>query len=97
MAFRQQRDEWSEFIRQHGEEMRSFGVPDEVLRDRLRFFVFLDHGFDEWGWAKSPHQFFDARSLSDDQIARLAESVAKHFGEQYRVPIASRWQRTGSG
>jgi hypothetical protein len=23
----------------------------------------------------------------------LAQFVAEHFGEQYRIPIASRWQR----
>ncbi len=93
MAFRQRRDEWSDFLRHHAEELRSCGLPDEVLRDRLRFFVFLDHGFDERVWAKSPHAFFDARPLTDEQIGRLAEFVARHFGEHYRVRIASRWQR----
>jgi hypothetical protein len=93
MTFRRQRDEWSEFLRQHAVELRACGVPDEVLRDRLRFLVFLDHGFDQWGWAKSPHAFFDSRVLSDEQVARLAEFVAQHFGEQYRIPISSRWQR----
>ena len=93
MAFRRPRNEWSEFLRRHAEEFRTCGIPDEVSRDRLRFFVFLDHGFDEWGWARNPHACFDARVLSDEQIARLADFVAKRFGEQYRVPIASRWQR----
>lgn len=93
MAFRRRRDDWSEFLRQHAEELRVCGVPDEVSRDRLRLFVFLDHGFDESGWGTSPHAFFDSRILSDDQITRLAQFVAEHFGEQYRIPIASRWQR----
>ncbi len=93
MAFRRQRDEWSEFLRRHAAELRACGVPAEVSRERLRFFVFLDHGFDEWGWASSPHAYFDSRMLSDEQMARLAAFVARHFGEQYRAPIASRWQR----
>jgi hypothetical protein len=93
MAFRQQRDEWREFLRQHVDELRVCGVPNEVSRDRLRFFVFLDNGFDEWGWAKNPHACFDARVLTDEQIARLAEFVTRHFGEEYRVRIGSRWQR----
>ena len=93
MAFRRQKDEWSEFLRHHAEDLRACGIPDEVSRDRLRFFVFLDHGFDEWGWGRSPHAFFDTRVLSDEQIACLAEFVSQHFGEQYRTVIASRWQR----
>jgi hypothetical protein len=93
MAFRRERDDWSDFLRRHGEELRSCGVPDEVSRDRLRFLAFLEHGFDERGWARSPHAFFDARVLTDEQIARLADFVAEQFGEKYRVPIASRWQR----
>jgi hypothetical protein len=93
MAFRRRRDDWSQFLRQHTEELHLCGVPEEVSRDRTRFFVFLDHGYDEWGWAQSPHQCFNSRILSDEQVARLANFVASYFGEQYRVRIASRWQR----
>jgi len=93
MSFRRKRDEWSEFLRRRAKELRGCGVPDEVLRDRLRFFVFLEHGFDQWGWGRNPHNFFDARVLSDEQIARLAYFVARHFGDESRVLIASRWQR----
>lgn len=90
MAFRKARDDWSEFLRQHAEERRACGIPDEVSRVRMRFLVFLNHGFDQWGWARSRHDCFDARVLTDDQVVRLAEFVARHFGEGYRVPIASR-------
>jgi hypothetical protein len=93
MAFRQQRDEWSEFVRQHADELRACGVSQAVFRDRQRFFAFLDHGFDQWGWAKSPHDFFDSQQLADEQIARLADFVAHNFSEEYRVLIGSRWQR----
>jgi hypothetical protein len=93
MAFRQRRDDWSEFLRENAETLRACGIPDEVLRVRVRFFVFLDHGFDQWGWSMNPHTFFHSSLLSDKQIARLACFVAEHFGEQYRVVVASRWQR----
>ncbi len=93
MAFRRQRDDWSDFLRRHAEELSACGVPEEVFRNRIRFFVFLDHGFDEWGWANQPFAFFDSRVLSDEQIACLAKFVARHFGDKYRIPITSRWQR----
>jgi hypothetical protein len=93
MAFRRSKDEWTKFLRRHADELKSCGVPEEVYRDRLRFLIFLDHGFDERGWAENPHAFFSARFLSDEQIARLAKFVASNFGEEYRTLIASRWMR----
>lgn len=92
MAFRRHKDDWKEFLRHHSQELAKTGVPEYVLRDRLRFFVFLDHGFDEHGWGKAPHDFFDSRTLTDDQIMILADLVAHHFGEHYRGRISSRWQ-----
>jgi hypothetical protein len=93
MAFRGRRDEWAKFLRQYGPELRACGLPEHIVADKLRFFVFLDHGFDQWGWARSPHDYFDARVLTDDQIARLAEFVNAHVDSRYRVRVASRWQR----
>jgi hypothetical protein len=46
--------------------------------------VFLEHGFEEWRWSKSPHDCLDARVLSDEQIARPADFVAQHFGDARR-------------
>ena len=66
-------------------------MPDHVTAKKLRFLIFLDHGFDEWGWAESPHAFFDSRVLTDEQINKLADLVATHIDERYRVPISSRW------
>jgi hypothetical protein len=93
MSFRRQKDEWREFLHRHQEELRACGVPHDVWRDQQRLFVFLDHGFDQWGWAENPHACFNSDILTDDQIGRLAAFVAGHFGEQYRVRIASRWMR----
>jgi hypothetical protein len=93
MAFRKVRDDWAEFLRQRAEELIQTGLPESVLRDRQRFFSFLDHGFDQWGWAKSHHDFFDARFLTEAQIEHLADFVARQFGEPYCVLIGSRWQR----
>jgi hypothetical protein len=94
MAFRRRRNEWDGFLERHGAQLRACGLPDRVVADRLRFFVFLDHGFDQWKWAKNPHAFFDARVLTDDQIARLAEIVGRHVDAGYRVLVGSRWQRS---
>ena len=93
MSFRRKRDDWDGFLTRHGAELRACGIPDYVVAKKMRFLVFLDHGYDEWGWAENHHAFFDARALSDVQIARLARLVATHIDERYRVAISSRWQR----
>jgi len=88
MAFRRQRDEWDDFLARHGSELRTCGIPDEVVAGRRRFLVFLDHGYD----AENPHAVFDTSTLSDEQISTLADLVGDHVDERYRVPIRSRWR-----
>ena len=70
----------------NGAELRACGVPDYVTRDRMRFLVFLDHGYDEQGWGE--RQLVDVWSvefLNLEQATRLADFIARHFGEeQYR-------------
>ena len=61
VAFRRRRDEWDDFLKLHAAELDLCGVPDHVLADKQRFFVFLEHGYDERGWAENPHACFDAR------------------------------------
>jgi len=94
VSFRRRRDEWDEFLARHGEELLDCGIPDYILQNRMRFLLFLDHGFDQWDWSKDHHAaFFDSRFLNDDQIARLADVVAIRIDDRYRAPISSRWQR----
>lgn len=94
MAFRRRRDEWDEFLKRHGAELRACGLPDCVVADKMRFLVFLDHGYDDWGRVENHHGFFDASSLTDDQIAQLAEVVGRHIDARYGVSVSTRWQRS---
>lgn len=94
MSFRRHRDAWDDFLKQHGSVLRECGIPDFIVAKKMRFLVFLDHGYDEWGWAENHHAFFDSRTLTDEQISRLAELVGTHIDERYRIPISSRWQRS---
>jgi hypothetical protein len=97
MAFRRRRDEWDEFLSRHGPKLRACGVPAYVVAKQMRFLVFLDHGYDQWGWAENHHAFFDARVLTGEQIARLAELVGRHIDARYAVAVGSRWQRSAWG
>ena len=94
MAFRHKRDEWDDFLSRHSDAVIACGVPAEVISNKMRFLVFLDHGCDEWGWAENPHAFFNSESLTDEQIAALADLVSEHVDDSYRVAISSRWQRS---
>jgi hypothetical protein len=94
MTFRRRRDEWDEFLSRYGSELQACGIPDYVVANKMRFLVFLDHGFDEWGWAENHHAFFDSRVLTDEQVARLAKLVGEHIDPQYGVVVGSRWQRS---
>ena len=97
MTFRRKRDSWSEFVSRHGSELRACGVPEYIFAKKKRFLVFLEHGYDEWGWAENKHAFFDARHLTDEQVARLAELVDRHVDARYAVLVGSRWQRSEWG
>ncbi len=93
MSCRQSRDEWDEFLKKHGSELRDCGIPDDIASDKIRFLVFLDHGYDDWGRHESRYGFFDSAVLTDDQIERLAELVGSQIDERYRIIISTRWQR----
>lgn len=93
MSFRRRRDEWDDFLKQHGSVLRECGIPDYVVAKKMRFLVFLDHGYDEWGLAESRH-VFHPQDLSDEQISRLAELVGTHIDERYGRVISSRWQKS---
>jgi hypothetical protein len=54
MSFRRRRDEWDEFLKRHGPELRACGIPDYVVAKKMRFLVFLDHGYDEGGGPRTP-------------------------------------------
>jgi hypothetical protein len=97
MSFRRKRDEWDEFLKQHGAELRACGVPDFVTRDRMRFLIFLDHGFDEYGWYEArPSTPWSIDILSSEEAGRLAEFIARLFGEeQYRDLLRELRRRTG--
>ena len=90
MAFRRQRDDWDEFLKKHGPELRECGLPDFIVADKMRFLVFLDHGDDEWGLSEG--RAFDARDMPHEQICRLSEIVGQ-IDEHYAAIIASRWNR----
>jgi hypothetical protein len=95
MAYRRHREKWDEFLSRFGLELQQCGIPDYVVAKKMRFLVFLDHGYDEWGCAENHHAFFDARVLTDEQIVRLAELVGRHIDTGYAISVGSRWQRSG--
>jgi hypothetical protein len=98
VSFRRKRDEWDEFLKRHGAELRECGVPGEVTRDRMRFLRFLDHRFDQDGWFESrPCTPWSIDMLTAEQATRLADFIAHHFGEeQYRDLLRELRQRAGA-
>jgi len=96
MSFRRKRDEWDEFLKRHGAELRECGVPDEVTRDRMRFLRFLDHGFDQDGWFESrPCAPWSTDMLSPEQATRLAAFIVRHFGEESYRDLLRELRRMG--
>ena len=93
MSFRRRPDEWADLIRRHRAELLSCGIPEDVFSNRVRFLVFIDHGYDETGWLASPHEAFHSRVLTDDQVSRLARFVTQHIGELEGKLVASRWRQ----
>jgi hypothetical protein len=91
MSFRQKRNEWDEFLKRHGDEIRNCGVPADVVKNETRFYIFLEHGYDEFGWFKNKHAFFSSSILTGEQIVDLAQIVGDHIDEKYRKIIESRW------
>ncbi len=62
MSFRRKRDDWDEFLCRNHNAIALCGVPAIVIRDKVRFLVFLDHGYDEWGGPKTTMRFLTQES-----------------------------------
>jgi hypothetical protein len=92
MTFRRERDALDEFLTQFGEDVVRCGIPEYIVTNKKRFKIFLQDGVDEWEFEDNPNGYFDARHLPDDQIAMLAELVARNLSESYRARITSRWR-----
>jgi hypothetical protein len=89
MSFRRTRDNWDEFLEQFGPELRLCGVPEEITRDRARFLVLLEHGYDDRGrFANRPSQAWSIEFLEPNQASQFADFVSHHFGGQYHNLIA---------
>ena len=93
MSYRKNKNEWSELIRAHRADLRACGIPDFIYESEMRFFAFLDHGYDEYGWAKDQHNCFDSRNLSEEELSRLADFVTRHVDASYEARIRSGWRR----
>jgi hypothetical protein len=94
MAFRRQRDDWDKFVREHMDELLFCGIPREVFSNKRRFLLFLDHGFDQWAWAKNRHaRVFNARDLTDAQVRRLSRLVGDHIDQECGRIIGDVWMR----
>ena len=92
MSFRRSRDNWDVFLDQHADTLQLCGVPKEIVRDKQRFFIFLDHGHDAGGGdPRHAPEIFNSDTLTDSQIAALATFVGDHLDDAYRDLIASRW------
>src|SRR4051794_38257600 len=70
--------------------LRTRGIPRPVAANRLRFRVLLDHAFDQWGWAKTPHAFFATQTPTSEQVAGPAALNVGHFDGRLDVRIGSR-------
>jgi hypothetical protein len=84
MSFRRTRDDWHEFLNRHGSELRECGVPDYIVRDRMRFLGVLEHdGHDDWGRAEThPSSAWSIGFLTSAQSRRLADFIVRHFGAE---------------
>lgn len=91
--FRRKRDVWDDFLSRHGPALRACGIPDFVCANRWRFLAFLDNGFDEWAVAENNLAFFDAATLTDEQLDRLADLLTHHVNTRTGEQVASRWGR----
>ncbi|MBP3959540.1 hypothetical protein J8F10_30215 [Gemmata sp. G18] len=99
MSFRRKRDEWDEFLKQHGSELRACGIPDAITSDRGRFLRFLDHGFDQDGWWTSrPCTPWSISFLTPDEAIRFANFLTRYFGEEAHPHLIRELrQRAGRG
>src|SRR5215469_558727 len=94
MSFRRKRDEWDEFLKRHGPELRVCGVPDSIARDRNRFLQFVLHGCDEDARHHTPRLNPDL--MTPGEAAQLAALILQHLGEEAGWELLPALRRRGA-
>lgn len=79
MSFQQHREktrDWREWVRRNHNRLVDCGIPHDVVADELRWFVFIDHCYDQWsGWSID--------QLSAEQARNLFDFLIDEYGEGY--------------
>lgn len=66
--------EWAEWVRQNRNRLHDCGVPSDLYADKLRWFVFIDHCYDQWtDWSID--------DLSESQSRNLFDFLINEYGE----------------
>jgi len=84
------RDDWDQLLAEHGPEFWRCGVPYDIYHNKAVFLTFLRDGYYVWG--SSRYSRFDGRTLSEEELARLADLAARYVDPAFREPILSRWR-----
>ncbi|HEY1066089.1 MAG TPA: hypothetical protein VGE52_08260 [Pirellulales bacterium] len=95
MSFRRTRDAaWEAVLQRHCDELILCGLPEEMLRPRMRFLRFLDHGYDDDVRTAHAGPWFNVEMLSDEQFERLARFIAAEFPDERRRQCVQWWRES---
>ncbi len=85
MGFRKNRnDEWRIWLNQNSHHlMANCGVPEYIIKDEKRWFIFLDHGYDEVGWYEDQHMAWDINRLSPEEAKNFYDFIKIQYGNKY--------------
>ena len=86
-AFRQDNDkkrQWRRWCERFEKELRATGIPEYILEDEMRFFVMLEHEYDDWERENDP---WEIEELTPDQARALRELLADQFPEYHQMLV----------
>ena len=78
-------------MKRHGPELRTYGLPDIITRDRKRFLHFIEHGYDP------DARHFSPNLMTPAEAAELAAFILQHVGEQAASVLLSDLRRRALG
>jgi len=89
MSFRRNKKdkEWKEWCKLHQNILNTFGIPEKIFETEERWFIFLEHGYDEVDWSNKSQNIFTVNLLKKKELISLSNFLLEEYGTEYNSLI----------
>jgi len=75
--------EWNKWVKHSRHILNECGIPDYIYKSKKRWYIFLEHKYDEVGWFNDHHSAWSIDNLSKDGAKKFHDFIAREYPNEY--------------